>query len=149
MTIFDQNLTDLSTKIDKLEDESYISYVFARSEVDTNEEACKKSGVSHAKFYGWDVETRERLNSLALELKKATAFKAKLILSEATESAATVKVGGLTHRDERIKQSAATEILDRMLGKPTQKTELTGAKGQPISIIEIVKNEDEGTLPTE
>ena len=147
MTNIDQKLTDLSTKIDKLEDESYISYVFARSEVDTNEEACKRSGVSHAKFYGWPIETRNYLNSLAIELKKATAFKAKMILSEATEKAANIKVSGMNSSNEHIQQSASTEILDRMLGKPTQKTELSGPKGQPVTIIEIIKSN--GTLPTE
>ena len=54
-----------------------------------------------------------------------------------------MKVSGLKDPNKRIKQSAATEILDRMLGKPMQRQEISGPKGEPIEIIEINMGEEE------
>jgi len=131
-------MTDLMTKLEELE-ESELDYVFARSEVSTDAAGYKKASIGKAKFYGWAADRRKYLYELALELKRASGLKAKLILSEATEEAAKVKVGGLEDRDARIKQSAASEILDRMLGKPKQAVEHTGEDGQPIKFVEIIK----------
>jgi hypothetical protein len=38
-----------------------------------------------------------------------------------------VKVAGLDSDNEKIRQDAATEILDRQIGKPLQKSEVSGA----------------------
>ena len=45
------------------------------------------------------------------------------ILQDAVIEAAEVKVGGLRSRDERIRQGASSDILDRKVGKPLQKQE--------------------------
>jgi hypothetical protein len=76
----------------------------------------------------------EDLNSRADILRKDKALRAVLILGEAVEEAAKVKVAGLKARDERIKQAVATEILDREFGKPTQRQEVTGADGGKVQI---------------
>ena len=131
-------MSDLLTKLEELE-EAELDYVFARSEVRKDAHAYKSANINKATFYGWPRERREYLNELALELKRTAALKAKLILSEATQKAAEIKVSGLDHRDERIKQSASTEILDRMLGKPKQGIEHTGEGGRPIEIVEVIK----------
>jgi hypothetical protein len=44
-------------------------------------------------------------------------------LTDAVPDAARVKVDGLKSRDERIRQAAASEILDRELGGAVQKVE--------------------------
>jgi hypothetical protein len=62
-----------------------------------------------------------------------------MILEDSVEEAAQIKIAGLKARDERIKQSASTEILDRMLGKPKQSIEHTGEGGKPIEIVEVIK----------
>ena len=45
-----------------------------------------------------------------------------MILSEAVEEAAKVKIAGLKVRDERIKQAVATEIIDREPGATTPRS---------------------------
>ena len=117
-------MDELSTKLDKIEDSRKLSYVLERAETNSATDACKNAGISRPLYYKWGKEERDYLDGLALELKRETGLRAKLILSGATKEAAEVKVKGLTNRDERIKQSAATEILDRMLGKPVQKQEM-------------------------
>jgi CRP-like cAMP-binding protein len=61
-------------------------------------------------------------------------LRANMILDDAVIQAAEVKSAGLKDRDVRVRQAAATEILDRRVGKPTQKTELTGKDGGAIPI---------------
>lgn len=139
-------MDDLSTKLAQLENDGYIAYVLARSEVLSDKSGYEGAGISRSGFYKWPKKDRDYLNKLARELKTETALKAKLILSDNTQKAAEVKVEGLNAKNEHVKQSAATEILDRMLGKPTQRREISGPKGKPVEIVEIVKNN--GTLPT-
>jgi hypothetical protein len=57
-----------------------------------------------------------------------------MVIQEAAEEAARVKVAGLKSRDERMKQHAATEILDRNIGKPKQGIDLT-SKDEKIQIV--------------
>ena len=42
-------------------------------------------------------------------------------------------VRAMNGNDDRIAIAAATALLDRAVGKPTQATELTGPEGQPIA----------------
>ena len=111
--------------------EREIAYVLARSESVSNSEALRKCGFSQ----GW-LSKRDivKLNSRADEIRVNKAVRAALILEGAVEQAAKVKVAGLKVRDERIKQAVATEILDRELGKPTQRQEVTGKDGGVIVI---------------
>jgi len=93
--------------------------------------------------WGWlrnrDVE---KLNEIARQIRVDTNFQAKRILKEAVAEAARIKTNALKHRDERIKQAAATEILDRELGKPTQRQELSGVDVQTINV--IIKQRPDG-----
>ena len=116
-------MDELTTRLDQIENDRQLDYVLARAEVSTDKDGYTDAGIHKTTFYEWSKETREYLNGLARELKLEVALKAKLVLRAATKEAAEVKVKGLTNRDERIKQGAATEILDRMLGKPVQKQE--------------------------
>ena len=135
-------MDDLNTKLDKIDDDKKLAYVLEKAEVYSTSEACKNSGVGRNVYYSWGEEEREYLNGLARELKLEVALKAKLVLRGATKEAAEVKVKGLTNRDERIKQGAATEILDRMLGKPVQKTETKHEVIKPV-VVEHVLIHDE------
>lgn len=138
-------MEDLATLIGNLESDTHREYVLARSEVTTDKEGYIRSGITKTSFYAWPRETRDYLNELARKLRVSIALKAKMILGNNLEKAALVKVEGLDNRDARIKQSASTEILDRMLGKPKQAIEHTGEGGRPIQIVEIIKAGD-GTL---
>lgn len=115
-------------------DERETAYVLARSECVSNSEALRRCGKSEGWLYKRNIED---LNNRADELRKNKAMRAAMILSEAVEEAARVKVAGLKVRDERIKQSVATELLERELGKVPQRTELTGADGGAIEVDDV------------
>jgi hypothetical protein len=115
-------------------DERETAYVLARSESVSNSEALRKCGFSQGWLSKRDVDD---LNKRADELRKNKAIRAAMILSEAVEEAAKVKVAGLKVRDERIKQAVATELLERELGKVPQRTELTGADGGAIEVDDV------------
>jgi N-methylhydantoinase B/oxoprolinase/acetone carboxylase alpha subunit len=112
-------LDNLRTKLDQLED-ARLSYVMARSRVNSDRQGFIEAGIAKATFYTWPAEERERLNNLAQQFKRETATRALIVLQDAAEEAAKVKVSGLKSRDERVKQAAATEIIDRTIGKTEQ-----------------------------
>jgi N-methylhydantoinase B/oxoprolinase/acetone carboxylase alpha subunit len=92
----------------------------ARSRVNSDRQGFIEAGIAKATFYTWPAEERERLNNLAQQFKRETATRALIVLQDAAEEAAKVKVSGLKSRDERVKQAAATEIIDRTIGKTEQ-----------------------------
>lgn len=135
---------DLRVEIESLDSDLKIQYVFARCKTTSNNQAVEDAGFSQSTFYGWSQEVRDYLNSLAMRLKTEAGLRAMLVLQDAAEEAAKVKVEGLKSRKENIKQSAATEILDRNIGKPTQKidakTEVSG--GLTVKQYEKVSPDD-------
>ena len=124
-------MDDLQAVLNKLED-NRLDYVRARSMVNSDSQACKDAGIARATYYTWPAEEREKLNELAQQLKRATVARAILVIQEAAEEAARVKVEGLKDRDKRIRQAAATEILDRNVGKPKQGIDLTSGGDQIV-----------------
>lgn len=56
------------------------------------------------------------------------------ILRRSLADAARVKVGGLRGKNKMLQQAAATEILDRFLGKPTQQSNVS-VSGGPLEVI--------------
>jgi len=135
-------MNDLKTILDQLED-NRLDYVLARSKTKSDADGIRNSGVGKTTFYGWDKEERDKLNELAQKLKRETAIRALMLLQDAVEEAATVKIQGMKSRNEHIKQNAASEILDRQLGKPTQRTEHTGDGGGEIGITVRLASDDE------
>lgn len=118
-----QKPRDLRTILDGLED-TKLEYVFARSRHNKTTDALREIGLSRATFYNWP--DREELDELAQELKRRRMLRVEMIIEDAAEDAATVKVGGLKSRKEHIKQSVASEILDRTIGAPTKKLDIQG-----------------------
>ena len=78
--------------------------------------------------YKWNGAVDEVVEIL-LENAADSAFD---ILEGQVVKAAMVKVAGLDSTDEKMRQAGATEILDRVLGRATQKTEVSGPDGGPI-----------------
>ena len=141
-------MNDLRTILYQLEDRQ-LDYVVERSRVNSDAEAYRNCSISKAAFYKLPAEKREELNDLAQQLKRESALRAVLILSDATEKAAQVKVAGLDNRKDNIKQAAATEILDRQLGKPMQRqeTELSTKGDKPIFIVSHGVEDDSTEYP--
>ena len=105
-------------------------FVIAMLESKTKREAAESIGVQPNTAYKWNGDT-----DLAIELARADLQAAALgILHVANSKAAAVKVAGLDSDHEKIRQDAASEILDRNLGKPTMRQEITGADGGPLPI---------------
>ena len=133
---------NLRAEIESLDSDLKIQYVFARCKTTSNNKAVEDAGFSQSTFYGWPQEEREYLNSLAMRLKTEAGLRAMLILQEAAEDAARVKVGGLKSRKEHIQQSSATEILDRVRGKPTQHIDQKTEHSGEIDVIRVKWNDD-------
>lgn len=126
-------MDDFRAVLDQLED-AQLDYVFERSRARSDAEAIREAGVPRSTFYSWPKEERDQLNEHAQHLKRRRKLAAELHLEEAAEQAAIVKVEGLESQKERIKQAAATEILDRTIGRPSQRHEVTGAGGGPVRV---------------
>lgn len=56
------------------------------------------------------------------------------MILDAVPEAARVKIDGLRSRKENVRQSSASEILDRVIGRPRQKMEHSGPEGEAIRI---------------
>jgi vacuolar-type H+-ATPase subunit H len=111
--------------------EREIDYVKARANAKSNRQALRDANLSQGWLQNRDAEN---LYERAMAFKADVTYRAQEILDSAVEEAARVKAGGLKARDERIKQAAATEILDRKFGKPTQRQEVTGKDGGVIVV---------------
>jgi len=109
-----------------------LAYVEARTTALTDAEALRACGLASSTFYSWSKERRERLNGLAQQRKRDTVTQVLDILEKSATEAAQVKAKGLKSRKENIAQAAASDILDRVLGRPTQRQEHTGVGGGPI-----------------
>lgn len=77
-----------------------------------------------------------------MRLKTEAGLRALLILQDAAEDAAKVKTGGLQSKNEYVKQGASSDILDRVIGKPTQRVDQTVEQSNEIVItIKDIKRE--------
>lgn len=117
-------MNDLRADLDDLTDER-LDYVRARSLVNSDAQGFRDAGISKSVFYSWPAEEREKLNAIAQRMKRETVARAWMAIQDAAADAARVKVEGLKSRDERIRQGAASEILDRNMGKPKQAVDVT------------------------
>lgn len=101
-----------------------LDFVMARSSHNSVKDACKEAGLSQSTVYGWD--NREELEQMALELRLDRHVEVELKLRDALPEAVQTIIDGLKERHYDTKFKSAVEILDRTLGKPTQKQEVSG-----------------------
>lgn len=137
------DMQDLQTKLEALKrlNRNRFDYVLARAHLSSVEAAVKEIGLSSSWYYKFPEEERRELEELADELHYEAKIQAILILEQATIEAAKVKVEGLKSKDRRLAQDAATEILDRNIGKALQPTDITSG-GEPIKGYVIVSPDD-------
>jgi thermostable 8-oxoguanine DNA glycosylase len=131
-------LEDLRTVLDGLQDKQ-LAYVLSRAKAVTTAEALRNAGLGKNVYYKWTEEEREHLEEVAYRLQREQAVQAILVLQDSAKKAAEVKVAGLNERDARVRQSVATEILDRTIGKATDKLDVTSG-GESIIQVEYVNN---------
>lgn len=116
-------MDDIGTILDGL-DSRRQDYVWERSRLDKDSDAFRAAGIPRSAFYAW--EDREELNKLADKLRANRKIQAELALLNSVAEAAAIKVDGLKSKNQYVRQGAASEILDRILGKPTQRQEHSG-----------------------
>ena len=123
-------MTEINTIFDGL-DAREIDYVQARANAVSDSEALRICGYSR----GWlNSHDKDNLNDRAMAFKTDNALKAQIILDQALEQAAKIKAEGLLSRNERIKQDCASEIMDRRMGKPTQKIDQKTEQSGKITV---------------
>lgn len=112
-------------------------FVIAMLESPTKKEAAEAIGMSPDTVYRWPDEVFDAIAAIEAD-RQASAIS---ILAANVPKAAMVKTAGLDSDNEKIRQDSATEVLDRVLGKPMQRSEVTGGDGAPvpITIVEIIK----------
>ena len=114
-------MDSLRTEINNIENDLEKAYVIARSQVKTDKAGFDNAGFSKGTFYSWPEERRSYLNSLARRLNTEVAIHIMMRLQEMGIKAVEVKGTGLDSRNEQIRQRVSTEVLEWLIGKPTQK----------------------------
>jgi 5-hydroxyisourate hydrolase-like protein (transthyretin family) len=110
----------LKMKLEALKelDHRKFNYIVARAHNVMIERALEEADLSKSWYYTMEIADRDYMESLSMDLKYETSLLAMYKLADASYAAAKVKVEGLKSTSEKIKQAAATEILDRTIGKP-------------------------------
>lgn len=106
----------------------------------TDAEAARNCGISPNTVYTWNEKTliQEAVNLLMDEGLQVSLD----IMRRNLARAARVKVGGLDSKREAIKQSAATEILDRFHGRPKQSIDATVTADVTVKGYMVVSPDD-------
>ena len=126
-------MEDLINKLQSLTPNE-LDFVMARSSINSVKEACKEAGISQSTLYGWD--NREELEEIALALRLDRHVEVELKLREALPDAVEVIIDGLKERKYDTKFKAAVEILDRTMGRPTQRVDNTGKIEHSVTVVE-------------
>ena len=114
------HLTELKSTPDKLS--------LVRALIDCNfnkSDAVKKIGKSKSWLYSIPEDELERLINIAKEYNFAIELQAYDKLKAAVNHAVDVQVKLIDARDDRVKQAAINQVLDRGLGKVTDKVDVT------------------------
>lgn len=115
-------MEQIKTQLDQLT-ANELRYVMERANTRSDRAAYCAAGISKATYFKWGSERREYLNNLAGRIRAEAAVRAIMVLQAVAEEAARVKASGLQSRSEHVRQSVASDILDRTIGKATQRIE--------------------------
>lgn len=105
-------------------------YAVAMLDSKSKKEAAESIGIKPNTVYNWNDKVDIVIAFLQDQRRDAVM---EILIQEAVK-AAMVKVEGLSSFDEIRRQDAATEILDRILGRPTQRSEVSGPDGGPLTV---------------
>jgi len=101
----------------------------------SKKEAAEAVGIRPNTTYGWNGVIDDVVELLMMH----SADTAMSIIENEAPKAAMVKRSGLDSEVERIRQDAATEILDRNLGRATQRSEVNQSGDVTIHIVEAAE----------
>lgn len=100
-------------------------FCVAMLECPTKKDGAEAIGLDPRTVYRWP----EIVDQVIEYLINDAAQSAYDILEQSVVKAAQIKRTGLDSDDEKTRQSVSTEILDRILGRATQHTEITSPEG--------------------
>jgi len=135
------NVTDSDTGADRLKDllrqltTQQIRYCIARLETRTDKEAGETIGGSANTIKSW--EHKPLIDEAVSLMAYDGVLTALEIRRRNLARAMAVKAAGLDSRDERIRQNAATEIIEWELGKANQKTESKNSGEVTVKVVRI------------
>jgi len=112
-----------------------IRFVVARQHCDSDKEAAEECKIKVDTVYHWPDVVREAARLMAFD----GVIVAAEVLRRNVAKAAMIKAQGLESKDERVRQDAATEILDREIGKPVQRQQQSGAIETAVKLVEVVR----------
>ncbi len=107
-----------------------LRFVVARQQYSTDTAAARAIGVKRDVVYRWPAVVKEAVRLMAEDAVAAALHLRRRALAKAM----AVKAAGLDSKDEKVRQSAATEIIEWELGRAAQRQELTGADGGAIVV---------------
>lgn len=110
-------------------------FAVAMLECSNKKEAAELVGLTPQTVYRWP-ETIDKV--VEYLLADVTGSVTDILHSNAVK-AAMIKVGGLDASEEKTRLETASEVLDRVIGRPTAKTELSGPDGGAIEISDKFK----------
>lgn len=108
-------------------------FVVAMLESKSKKEAAESIGIKPDTVYRWNGIVDEAVSIAQADIQAAALG----ILAAAGSKAAAIKTAGLDSDNEKLRQDVASEVLDRNLGKPKQRQEITGADGKDV-VIKVV-----------
>jgi len=107
-----------------------LQYMLARFNTSSIAEARKKIGVGEACSTKLEKKVSEPLKIIMQDVIKSAALK----MQNALLSAVDVKISGLESESEVTRQAVSSELIDRVMGKPVARSEISGKGGNAISI---------------
>lgn len=110
-------------------------WIIARLSATTDAAAARAVGVHPSTVCRW--KNKAALDEAVDQLLQAPKEQALILITEAVPDAARIKIGALRSRRDQTRQAGATEILDRVLGKAKQSSEISGPGGGPIETKDV------------
>lgn len=105
-------------------------FAVAMQEHPSKKEAAQAIGITPQTAYNFNGEVDDVIDFMTNNIALATLG----ILQANATKAAMVKAKGLDSKNEKIAQDAASEIIDRNIGKVPQRSEITGADGGALRV---------------
>jgi hypothetical protein len=115
-----------------------LRFAIACQDYPTKKEAAESIGMKPNTTYGWPDIVDEASRLLAVESTSA----ALAIRRRNLVKAMAVKANGLDSDDEKIRQNAATELIEWELGKAVQKNEMTGKGGGAVVLTVVYQDKE-------
>lgn len=130
---------NFATHLDQLTPEEY-AYVVERSYAANDKEAYEAAGYSKSSWYRVDEDRRDHLNGLAAQLKRDRVEEARRKLSDAVAESVDVLLEIMKKADsDATRLRAAENVINHVLGRPSQKVDMDVTSGGEPLLINIDK----------